>query len=99
MIKIGAMRMVLLTLLLSLTLLVACAPAATPEEPTASPLPPSSAATATTSAPAAATISPTDSATSSVQPSAVVYGRTEEGAYFHGAADAPVTLTDYSDFL
>ena len=29
----------------------------------------------------------------------VVYGRTQEGAYFHGAVDAPVILIDFSDFL
>lgn len=29
----------------------------------------------------------------------VVFGRTEEGAFFHGAPDAPVTFIDYSDFL
>jgi hypothetical protein len=30
---------------------------------------------------------------------AITFGRTEEGAYYHGAVDAPVTLIDYSDFL
>jgi hypothetical protein len=29
----------------------------------------------------------------------VVYGRTPEGAFFQGFADAPITLIDYSDFL
>lgn len=28
-----------------------------------------------------------------------VNGRTEDGAYFLGRADAPVTIIDYSDFL
>ena len=30
---------------------------------------------------------------------AVVSGRTEEGAFFYGDPNAPITLTDYSDFL
>jgi hypothetical protein len=29
----------------------------------------------------------------------VVFGRLDDGPYFHGALDAPVTLIDYSDFL
>jgi len=28
-----------------------------------------------------------------------VAGRNDDGTYFYGAAGAPVTLTDYSDFL
>jgi hypothetical protein len=30
---------------------------------------------------------------------AVAYGRNDNGTFFYGAPDAPVTLTDYSDFL
>jgi hypothetical protein len=30
---------------------------------------------------------------------AVVSGRTEEGAFFYGNPNAPITLIDYSDFL
>ena len=29
----------------------------------------------------------------------VVYGRNDDGTFFHGSPDAPVTLIDYSDFL
>ena len=82
-------------LVLLLLLLVACAPTDTP-----APTP----TVATIGAPTT-TIVPTDSTAVGVQespqgqPSAVVYGRTDEGAYFHGAPDAPVTLIDYSDFL
>lgn len=52
----------------------------------------------------ASATAPTDLPTepaSSPEPavSAVTFGRTEDGAFFHGAADAPVTLIDYSDFL
>lgn len=37
-----------------------------------------------------------------VEATAVAYtsgGRTENGTFFRGEADAPVTLIDYSDFL
>ncbi len=84
------MRIVLLVLLLGLSLMAACAPA---DSATA---PPTETATTNTPAP---TIAPADSTLSNGEPSAVVFGHTAEGAYFHGAADAPVTLTDYSDFL
>lgn len=29
----------------------------------------------------------------------VIYGRNDDGTFFHGAPDAPVTFIDYSDFL
>jgi hypothetical protein len=32
-------------------------------------------------------------------PAAATAGRTDEGAFFYGSPDAPVTLIDYSDFL
>ena len=33
------------------------------------------------------------------EPEVVINGITEEGAFFRGRADAPVTFIDYSDFL
>jgi hypothetical protein len=45
------------------------------------------------------TLSPTETAVAENEPAAVVSGRTEEGAYFLGDPKAPITLTDYSDFL
>lgn len=53
-----------------------------------------------TAAPAA--IPPTATATTSPTATAapsLVYGRTEEGVYFQGYLDAPVTVIDYSDYL
>ncbi len=43
---------------------------------------------------------PTDSPTEEpVMETAVIAGRLDEGAFFFGAPDAPVTMIDYSDFL
>jgi hypothetical protein len=39
------------------------------------------------------------SATLAASAEAVTYGRNDNGTFFHGAPDAAVTLTDYSDFL
>ena len=72
------------------------APAGPPPSPTATMDQPPAAA------PTAAPSVPTVTATAAEEPAAageVIYGRTAEGAYFHGAAGAPVTLIDYSDFL
>ncbi len=46
----------------------------------------------------ASTETPADLPTAAAAP-VVAFGRTDEGAFYHGAADAPVTLIDYSDFL
>lgn len=51
---------------------------------------------------AATEISPTElpSTTAPVSEEIVIeYGRTQEGAFFHGNPEAPVTLIDFSDFL
>lgn len=67
---------------------------ATSGPPEATELPPTATPTPTEMPIAAATPTAADG-----QPAAVVYGRTSDGAFFHGSPDAPVTLTDYSDFL
>lgn len=53
----------------------------------------------TTSAPTETPLAAATATKGDDQPPAVVYGRTGDGAFFHGAPDAPVTLIDYSDFL
>lgn len=64
---------------------------APPTPPTAIPI------TQPTDEPAA---EPTDVPTSEpAAETAVVAGRTDEGAFFFGVPDAPVTMIDYSDFL
>ena len=94
---IGSLRRLLwpLPLVMPLLLLAACDEAETQPEPAA----PTTAVTAPAPQPTAA--SP---ATSPPAPAATLYkgvaqGLTSEGFPFLGAADAPVTLTDHSDFL
>ena len=72
---------------------------------------PSTFAAVTVSAPAtiagadaASTTAPTSTAELTAAapagaPGEVVYGRNDNGTFFYGAASAPLTLTDYSDFL
>lgn len=42
---------------------------------------------------------PADEAPAQPPALGVTYGRNDDGTFFYGAPDAPVTLTDYSDFL
>jgi hypothetical protein len=75
-----------LLLMLLLAALVGCAPGVSPAVP----------------AQPTATIAPTvpagGEATEIAAPE-VVFGRNDDGAFFYGSPDAPVTLTDYADFL
>lgn len=75
--------------------------------PTATFMPPSSATLAApTNTPPGVTrtipsATPTGAPTAlpTIIPPASEFGRTAEGVYVRGAADAPVTVIDYSDFL
>ena len=67
---------------------------------TAVSIPPT--AVPTNEPPAPPTAIPTDEPViepTTVPETAVIAGRTDEGAFFLGAVDAPVTMIDYSDFL
>lgn len=99
------MKPAILLLLLSLTL-AGCATAA----PTREPAPPVATTTTEQATPegvspspeAATQTAPNEAAaeaTPAAQSSPVAYGRNDDGTFFHGAPDAPVTLIDYSDFL
>lgn len=74
---------------------------AAPPTLTAVPLPTAAATTAEATSTPQPTAQPTEvmavEPTDTAEPA--LFGRTEEGAFFRGAADAPVTLIDYSDFL
>lgn len=63
-----------------------------PAEPTAAPADGEAAATE------ASPPTPASPATAEPQP-LVTSGRNDNGTFFRGAPDAPVTLVDYSDFL
>jgi protein-disulfide isomerase len=57
----------------------------------------------TAATPAVAMIAPTEPAATGAQlpvdDAGITYGRTDEGVFFLGSPDAPVTIIDYSDFL
>ncbi len=104
------MRFKTLYLLGGLILLAACSPAQESVQPTAevakgaatpavvSPTattPPTATTLAAYPPPVADTASPAAGDPSST----VVFGRNDDGTFFHGAPDAPVTFIDFSDFL
>jgi len=73
---------------------------ATPIAPTILATPTDSApTTATADAPTANEPTATIPAGAPTEAAVAVNGRTDDGAYFLGRADAPVTIFDYSDFL
>lgn len=76
-------------------LLAACGSAAPVAGPAATaPASPEATAPVAATAPAVDTGGADDGGTT-----AIAYGRNDDGTYFYGAPDAPVTLIDYSDFL
>jgi protein-disulfide isomerase len=97
----GSLRRVLWLplLVMPLLLLAACDEAETQPEPAA----PTTAVTAPAPQPTAAPPAPTTAGPSEAQPATpyndVAQGLTPEGFPFLGAANAPVTLTEHSDFL
>ena len=94
---IGSLRRLLwpLPLLMALLLLAACDEAETQPEPAA----PTTAVTAPAPPPPAPTAASPSEAQAGTPYNGVAQGLTPEGFPFLGAANAPVTLTDYSDFL
>lgn len=95
-------------LLLGLCWAAACAPAVTTEAPT---LPPPAVVQGSTAEPTplASAVTPETLATATTAPvnptaapmtyNGIEQGLTADGFHYLGRADAPVTLTDYSDFL
>ena len=88
-------RFLLLVLLLCLT---ACS-AQSPRDETATSAPPSATAMPESPPGAGDTPAAVGSPSSVIGDAGVADGRNDDGTFFHGAADAPVTLIDYSDFL
>ncbi len=79
------------SLVVFLFLLAACSPGA-PSIESGSPATPPEEPVATDSAAA-------PPATEATAVAGVIFGRNDDGTFFHGAADATVTFIDYSDFL
>jgi len=97
-------------LLIGLCWAAACAPAVTPEAPTLpppsitqnnAPQPTSSASDVTPEIAATVTTAPTTTnpTAAPLTYNGIEQGLTADGFHYLGRADAPVTLTDYSDFL
>ncbi len=57
------------------------------------------AAAATETTPRPPTALPSTATPTATPAPTLVYGRTDEGVYFYGYPDAPVTVIDYSDYL
>jgi hypothetical protein len=72
---------------------------AEPVMPTAAATTAPAATVATSEAPAEAEPTAAPPVEETAVPEVVMSGRIEAGAFFLGAADAPVTMIDYSDFL
>jgi hypothetical protein len=70
-----------------------------PDEPTAMPEQPTAVPTDPPVAEVETVVPTTEAPAEPIAETGVVYGRTPEGAFFQGFADAPITLIDYSDFL